>query len=197
MCELIFSLIFKINPRSCVPTIDDDGFYLWESRAIMTYLVNKYASSNPIYPKDPKKRALVDMMLSFDQGTLYRAQVEYLYPMIFRGEPPDPIKESSYRSSLICLEHTLEKNAYVAGKHLTLADFSIVANISLAEAYDYNFKHFPNIVTWLRRLKGELPYYREINEIPLLQFKFWYRPHQELLEDEDVEAVEEPNVTKM
>ncbi|CAL1265899.1 unnamed protein product [Larinioides sclopetarius] len=169
----------------------------YSSRAIMAYLVNKYSPSDPIYPKDPKKRALVDMMLSFDQGTLYRAQVEYLYPMIFRGEPPDPVKESSYRSSLICLEHSLEKNAYVAGKHLTLADFSIVANISLAEAYDYSFKHYPGIVAWLRRMKGELPYYREINEIPLLQFKFWYRPQQELLEDEESEAVNEPNVTKM
>ncbi|GFQ72480.1 glutathione S-transferase 1, isoform C [Trichonephila clavata] len=73
----------KINPRSCVPTIDDDGFYLWESRAIMTYLVNKYAPSNAIYPKDPKKRAVVDMMLNFDQGTLYRSQVEYLVICLF------------------------------------------------------------------------------------------------------------------
>ncbi|GFU06724.1 glutathione S-transferase 1, isoform C [Nephila pilipes] len=187
----------KINPRSCVPTIDDDGFYLWESRAIMTYLVNKYSASNSIYPKDPKKRAVVDMMLNFDQGTLYRSQVEYLYPMIFRGEPSDPLKESSYKNSLISLEHSLERNAYVAGKHLTLADFSIVANISLAEAYNYNLKHFPNILSWLRRLKMELPYYREINEIPLLQFKFWYRPYKELDDDEEIDSETDTNSTKM
>ncbi|GFW99690.1 glutathione S-transferase 1, isoform D [Trichonephila clavipes] len=185
-----------INPRSCVPTIDDDGFYLWESRAIMTYLVNKCAPSNAIYPKDPKKRAVVDMMLNFDQGTLYRSQVEYLYPMIFRGEPPDPLKESSYKNSLMSLEHSLDMNPYAAGKHLTLADFSIVANISLAEAYNYNFRHFPNIVSWLRRLKSELPFYREINEIPLMQFKFWYRPFMEL-DDEEMGSETETNTTKI
>ncbi|KAG8191131.1 hypothetical protein JTE90_010052 [Oedothorax gibbosus] len=184
----------KINPRSCVPTIDDDGFYLWESRAIMTYLVNKYAPSHAIYPKDPKKRALVDMMLSFDQGSLYRAQVEYLYPMVFRGEPPDETKEPGYFRSLTCLEHSLQKNAYVAGKQLTLADFSIVANISLAEVYNYNLKQFPNIVEWLRRLKSELPYFKEVNEIPLYQFKFWYRPYQDY--DEVIEE-ESAAVTKM
>ncbi|XP_054711794.1 glutathione S-transferase 1-like [Uloborus diversus] len=173
----------KINPRSCVPTIDDDGFYLWESRAIMTYLVNKYAPCSPIYPKDPKKRALVDMMLNFDQGTLYRSQVEYLYPLIFRGEPPDLSKETSYRNSLCMLEQSLQLNAYVAGKRLTLADFSIVASISLAEIYDYNFKPFPRIVEWLKRLKTELPFYREINEVPLFQFKFWYRPYSDSDED--------------
>lgn len=169
----------KINPRSCVPTIDDDGFYLWESRAIMTYLVNKYFPNHSLYPKDPKKRALVDMMLNFDQGTLYRSQVEYLYPVIFRNEDPDQIKEVSYRNSLSILDRELARSAYVAGKHLTLADLSIVASISMAETYDYNFRPYSNIVEWLRRLKTELLYYREVNEIPLLQFKFWYRPYAE------------------
>ncbi|GFQ82235.1 hypothetical protein TNCT_105311 [Trichonephila clavata] len=116
--------------------------------------------------------------------------------MIFRGEPPDPLKESSYKNSLMSLEHSLEMNPYAAGKHLTLADFSIVANISLAEAYNYNFKHFPNIMSWLRRLKSELPFYREINEIPLMQFKFWYRPFMEL-DDEEIDCETETNTTKM
>lgn len=175
----------KINPRSCVPTIDDDGFYLWESRAIMTYLVNKHSPSNSLYPKDPKKRALVDMMLNFDQGTLYRSQVEYLYPVIFRNEDPDLSKEVSYRSALTILDRSLEKNAYVAGKNLTLADLSIVASISLAEAYNYNFRPFQNIVEWLRLMKVELSYYREVNEIPLLQFKFWYRPFWDSDDDDN------------
>lgn len=44
------------------------------------------------------------------------------------------------------------------------------------QVYDFNFRPFPNIMEWTRRLKRELSYYRDVNEIPLLQFKFWYRP---------------------
>lgn len=174
----------KINPRSCVPTIDDDGFYLWESRAIMTYLVNKYAPCDPLYPRDPKKRAVVDMMLSYDQGTLYKSQVEYLYPQIFRGETPHREKERAYQKALEILEDALEVNNYCAGTHVTLADLSILANITLAEVYGYDFIRFPNILKWLTRMKLELPYYYDVNEQPLLQFRLFYTPESHSDDDE-------------
>lgn len=60
-----------------MPTIVDDGFTLWESRAIMTYLTDSYAQNDTMYPHDLKVRALVDSRMQFDLGTLYPRMFNY------------------------------------------------------------------------------------------------------------------------
>ena len=62
-----------MNPLHQIPVLDDDGFYLYESRAILQYLGNAYSKDDALYPKEPKKRFIVDQRLFFDQGTLYSA----------------------------------------------------------------------------------------------------------------------------
>jgi glutathione S-transferase len=62
--------IFQINPQHVIPTLVDNGFALWESRAICVYLVEKYGKSS-LYPKDLKVRSVVNQRLYFDMGTLY------------------------------------------------------------------------------------------------------------------------------
>lgn len=43
------------------------------SHAITTYLINKYAKDDSLYPSDARKRALVDQRLHFDTGVLFAA----------------------------------------------------------------------------------------------------------------------------
>src|SRR3954469_2740585 len=45
----------KMNPNSLVPTIDDDGFILWESHTIVRYLCAKHAAGS-LYPTDLRAR---------------------------------------------------------------------------------------------------------------------------------------------
>ena len=32
----------KMNPMHCIPAMDDDGFTMWESKAILRYICNKH-----------------------------------------------------------------------------------------------------------------------------------------------------------
>ena len=67
-----------INPCHCVHCIVDEGYVLWESRAIVTYLVNRYRPSHALYPSDPRIRATIDRLLQFDLGSLYRSISDYV-----------------------------------------------------------------------------------------------------------------------
>src|SRR6266513_5975577 len=41
----------KLNPNGLVPTIEDDGFVLWESNAIVRYLAARHSAGN-LWPDD-------------------------------------------------------------------------------------------------------------------------------------------------
>lgn len=161
-----------INPQHCVPTIDDAGFILWESRAIQKYLVNQYAPKSPLYPSDPKARAVVDKILDFDLGNLHRAVGEFCRKLILEPESAEIIqKEENMKKSFAIFEKMLEKTPYAAGNHLTIADYSILSMLAIVELVEYNLDEFPKISAWFQRVKKETPKYREINEIPLKEFK--------------------------
>ncbi|CAB0009796.1 unnamed protein product [Nesidiocoris tenuis] len=61
----------KVNPQHTIPTLNDNGFVISESRAIAAYLADSSPNGEEIYPKDIKKRARVEEMLYFDIGRLY------------------------------------------------------------------------------------------------------------------------------
>ncbi|XP_023237596.1 glutathione S-transferase 1-like [Centruroides sculpturatus] len=161
----------KMNPQHTVPTLDDNGYYVWESRAILTYLANKYAPDNNIYPKDPQKRGVVDRLLYFDLGVLYKTLADYSKPFLFMGKEKDPEKEKAFENSLKFLDGFLEKSTYVAGDHLTLADLSILATITITEVFDYDLSAHPHLHAWYTKLKSQLPYFKEVNEPGLRQLK--------------------------
>lgn len=57
-------------------------FYCF-SRAIIGYLADKYGKNDTLYPKDPKKRAIVNQRLFFDAGTLYQRFADAYVRVLF------------------------------------------------------------------------------------------------------------------
>ncbi|XP_017773786.1 PREDICTED: glutathione S-transferase 1-like [Nicrophorus vespilloides] len=161
----------KINPQHTIPTINDNGFSLWESRAIMGYLVNKYGKDDSLYPKDPVKRAVVDQRMFFDLGTLYQRLADYYYPVYFAGAAFDPEKKTKIMDALQFLDTFLSKSTYAAGEQLTIADLTLVATVTTLEVVDFDLSSFKNIIRWLDVVKKNAPGYEEANGKNVLAFK--------------------------
>jgi len=161
----------KLNPQHTIPTMVDNGFSLWESRAIMGYLVNQYAKDDSLYPKDPKKRALVDQRMYFDIGTLYARFADYYYPVYFAGVPFDPAKMTKIEEAFQFLDTFLADTEYAAGNSLTIADLTLVATVSTFEVVNFDLSKYPNVAKWLSKVKATAPGYEEINGKGIKEFK--------------------------
>lgn len=161
----------KINPQHTIPTINDNGLCLWESRAIITYLVNQYAKDDSLYPKDAKKRALVDQRLYFDACTLYKSLADYYYPVFFAKQSFDPEKHAMIEKALGFLETFLENETYIAGKTMTVADLSILATVTSLDACGFDLRPYKNTLRWLENMKTVAPKYDEANGAGVLTFK--------------------------
>ena len=66
----------KLNPRCTVPMMRDGDLTVVESRAILCYIMNRYAKVNELYPEDPVNRAKVDDVLYFEASVLTPAFAE-------------------------------------------------------------------------------------------------------------------------
>src|SRR5438045_8472139 len=55
-----------MNPNALVPTIDDNGFILWESNAIVRYLAAKHGMGT-LFPTELTKRADADRWMDWQQ----------------------------------------------------------------------------------------------------------------------------------
>jgi len=161
----------KMNPLHTVPVLDDDGFQLFESRVIMAYLVNKYSPGHDLYPTCPKTRAQVDLYLYFDVSAISVGAKDIYFPTLFAKTPVDPEKEKAFREKLAILNGFLEGRNYLVGEKRTLADLSIYSTLTFLETLNYDLSEFTNITEWINRLKGELPYNKEVNEEPIQQLK--------------------------
>ncbi|KFB53518.1 AGAP004378-PA-like protein [Anopheles sinensis] len=167
----------KINPQHCIPTLVDNDFVLWESRAILTYLCEKYGKNDGLYPRDPKKRAVVNQRLYFDMGTLYGRFSAAYYPMMMDGKELNPELVAKLDEALEFLEGFLDKTPYVAGDKLTVADLAVLPSLTTIEVLaSYDLSKFPNIQRWYGEVKQSVAGYQEICAEGAAEFKQAFMP---------------------
>ncbi|XP_067618357.1 glutathione S-transferase 1-1-like [Eurosta solidaginis] len=167
----------KINPQHTIPTLVDNDFVLWESRAIMIYLVEQYAKTDSLYSKCPETRARINQRLYFDMD-LTQAFGKYFYGPMMKKTPFDPEARKHLEKQLEMLNKLLGGNNFAIGDSLTLADLSLLATVttldvaSTAKSANVDIKKYPNIKKWYDYMKAVTPGYKENYEGSLELKKF-------------------------
>ena len=117
-----------MNPNGLVPVIEDEGFVLYESNAIVRYLAAK--AGPPLWPADPRHRADVDRWMEW-QSTGYTPAMWGAFWHLVRTPPekrdPALIESSRVKSEKLSaiLDAHLRGRAFIAGDPFTAADIVI------------------------------------------------------------------------
>src|SRR5207244_880590 len=127
----------RFNPNGRVPVLDDDGFVLWESHAIMQYLADA-TPGQTIFPNERRARADVVRWMfwcshHFAQGIGVLNRERWVKKMIGLGDP-DPSEvargEALVKDFGAILDAHLARRTWISGDDLSLADLSIAAELS-------------------------------------------------------------------
>ena len=152
------------HPFGKAPTIDDDGFVLFETQAILRYLDQVFPEP-ALTPADPKARARMNQALAIVDCYFFRpeAGVGLVFNRVIAPRFGMPVDEAAVAASLPgarqCVEvlsGLLGNGPYFAGDSLSLADLQVGPQLSLlagsAEGADM-IKGTP-IEPWLARLNA-------------------------------------------
>jgi glutathione S-transferase len=156
----------KINPNALVPVLDDDGFILTESSAILKYLADKLNSA--AYPKDLQKRARINEIMDWFNTQFYREfGYHMIYPQVFPAHkrPTDEATQSivnwgleQSKKALAILDgrwHMLASGGpYLLGDDMTIADFFGAEFVAFGDIVKCDLNGYPNVARWINTMKS-------------------------------------------
>ncbi|KAG6826744.1 hypothetical protein H0H92_014617 [Tricholoma furcatifolium] len=149
------------QPFGQVPCIDDDGFILYESRAICRYIATKYADQGTkLIPTDLKGSALFEQAASIEQSNFDFFAYPAVYENVFKhwvNLTPDPAVFNSLieklSAKLDAYDKILSKQKYLAGEEITLADlFHLPYGTMLSVAGSDIMTTKSNVARWFKEL---------------------------------------------
>jgi glutathione S-transferase len=149
-----------LNPNRKMPTLDDDGFVLWESNAIMFYLAGKQGGGS-LWPSDLTGQADVIRWLAWesahwDAESCGMVAYEKASKAVLGLGPPDPAfvarGEQNFARFAGVLDTSLRGKTWLIGERLTIADFSVGTLVPAAKRMALPIGDFPEIVRWYNGL---------------------------------------------
>jgi len=174
----------QINPNGKIPALTDGDLSIWESGAILLYLVEKYDVNSRISFKSSDDPANYWQMVGWTmwhvaeqmppQGTFTKLQLwslgsesrltigdlNLVMAMHFTYFAPVRSDYGQQKSLEDCnraygiLDNHLTSRTYLVGEKFTIADIAVYSGTMSADKVELDLARWPNIMKWMDRIEA-------------------------------------------
>jgi glutathione S-transferase len=143
------------QPFGRVPALDDDGFEMFESRAMIRYLNEK--AGGKLVPADLQGRARMEQWISIETSELTPHAMKFIYQYVFKREQDAAVLEAAGKAlDATCdvMERRLAGATFLAGETFSLADICFMPYFEYVmgtPAKEIVAKH-PHVMAWWNRV---------------------------------------------
>lgn len=156
-----------MNPNARVPTLDDDGFVLWESNTMVRYLARRYGQGT-LDPQDLRQYADADRWMDWCTSTLAGA-----FRNVFWGMVRTPVEQRDAKAiessrvetaKLLAIpEAVLAHQPYLAGAQFTMGDIPLGCFVHLWLSMPIERPAHPALSAWHARLAARPAFQKAVN----------------------------------
>jgi len=155
----------RLNPNGRIPTLEDDGFVVFESGAILIYLAEK---SGEFMPRDVQGRSRVLQWLMFQMSAIGPMMGQANVFLRYFPEKIQPAIDRYQREVLRLfgvLNRQLASHEYIAGEY-SIADMALWPWVSGHEWSGVSVDAFANLSRWLAHV-GARPAVQAGRDVPI------------------------------
>ncbi|MFH0024834.1 glutathione S-transferase family protein [Pseudomonas fluorescens] len=156
-----------MNPNGRVPVIEDEGLVLWESNAIVRYLLARHASDSAWYPADPRTRATADKWMDWTTSSFAGP-----FRTVFWGVLRTPAEKQDWTAInaainecdelLNMADHALISQPYLSGNEIGMGDIPLGSFIYAWFEMPIERAPQPHLQAWYERLKQRPAYQKAV-----------------------------------
>jgi glutathione S-transferase len=161
-----------MNPNGLVPTLEEDGFILWESNAIVRYLAGKYGRGR-LEPSDLQERARASSWMDWQLSVAGPAITPVFWGLI--RTPPEKRDHAAIDAgkaktleAMRILDAQLAKTAFVAGDTFSMGDIPTAAITYRFRRLMPERPRLDNLERWFTGIEQRPPFKEHVLAIPFV-----------------------------
>jgi glutathione S-transferase len=158
------------NPNGLVPVVEDDQVLLWESNVVVRYLCARH-SPDALYPLALPARFDAERWMDWQQTTLNPAGraafVQWIRTAADKRDHAAIAQSVAATEPLLAvLDHHLARQPFLAGDHLTMADFPVACDVHRFVNLPQPRTAHPHLDRWYEAMLAR-PAIRGVLDVPL------------------------------